>query len=80
MIQEQAKSHGKVVTFSKSSKTQGAKFSIFKTIDKSTKNEDKPDDLKKELEASIRELIPYIHVVTEALSSWVDSLRHKNRT
>ena len=76
-IESEAKGHGKQIAFSKSAKEQGKKFSIFRTENVATKNQDNPDDLRKDLEVAISRLIPYVGVVTQALERWVNDIKQK---
>lgn len=76
-IESEARAQAKPVSFRKSAKEPGAKYSIFMSTDEQAKNADNPDELKKDLEKALGQLMPYVDSVTTALTRWVDDIKQK---
>jgi hypothetical protein len=76
-IEAEAKAQRAKVSFSPSAKEQRSKYSIFKSVNLPTKNEDNPDDLSKDLATAIYTLAPDISIVTKAMAVWVSNIKEK---
>jgi len=75
-IDAEAKANNTAVNFGEKAKKEGTKYSIFKESSVSVKNADDYEDLKKNIEEALKELIPYVPIVTDALRDWIEQLKN----
>jgi hypothetical protein len=75
-IDARAKANNTAVNFGEKAKKEGTKSSIFKESSVSVKNADDYEDLKKNIEEALKELIPYVPIVTDALRDWIEQLKN----
>jgi hypothetical protein len=75
-IDARAKANNTAVNFGEKAKKEGTKYSIFKESSVSVKNADDYEDLKKNIEEALKELIPYVPIVTDALRDWIEQLKN----